>query len=171
MLPHHDEDNDGVRLYALPPLPEPKGIGDRMADYVLDHTNDVVVRFVFLLKIVLSATYGVLSLYTSDVKPPWLIGAMFLVGTVLNIHPLVTLRRTKLISIALSFTVGACAIRAGAIVWAYRHGTLKSGDFPHTFLAASVWVGLALFAIAATIGAATQLGRGSGARGSRPHSR
>lgn len=139
-----------------------------MADYVLDHTNDAVIRAIFVLKIVLSSMYGVLAFYTSEIKPTWLIGSMFLVGAALNIHPLLTLRRTRLISIALSFTVGACCVRAGAIVWAYWHGTLIHTDLAHTFLGASVWLGLASFAIAATLGAASQLGRGNGARGSRP---
>lgn len=141
-----------------------------MADYVIDHMSTTAVRGAFLLKVVLNLLYGTLSFFITDVQPRWVIGGMFLTAGILNLYPLITLRPTKLISAALALSVGGCAIRAGAVIWAYAHGTLHS-TFPKIFMGVSLWVGLALFGIATTLGATDQLGRGSGARGSGHHRR
>lgn len=138
-----------------------------MADYIIDRmTNSATMRCVFLLKVVLSASYGIGSLYTTDVRPTWVIASMFLTASVMNVYLLITLKASKLIGVALSLTVGACLMRVGAIVFAYQHGTYHTTSFGRMFFGVMVWLGLAAFGMATTLGAADQLGRGNRARGS-----
>lgn len=141
-----------------------------MADYVIDHMSTTAVRGAFLLKVILNGLYGTLSFFITDVQPRWVIGGMFLAAAALNLYPLITLRPTNVIGVALSLSVGGCVLRASAILWAYAHGTLHS-TFPKIFMGVSLWIGVALFGIATTLGATDQLGRGSGARGSGHHRR
>lgn len=132
-----------------------------MADYIVDHMNTTAVRSVFVLKMALNAVYGVLSFYTADIRPAWVIGGMFCLAAVLNAYPMVTLKPTKLIGVALVLSVGGCMFRAGAIGLSYlnHHSAIRQAGFAHMLLGVTSWLGLASFGIAATLGATDQLGR------------
>lgn len=152
------------QLTVVRPLEPVHGPVDRMVLMML--RSRTTVRAVWLLKIVANLAFGVICLFTDDVRPVWLNSSMFLAAATLNIVVFARPRRSRLVGAALALSIGACLLRAGTIVLASAADDLHLPP-ARIVMSVAVWVTLAAFGTVMTIGASAGLGgkqrdRGSG---------